>query len=168
MNAPPLPEHFGNYALGEAFTEVATPPAVSWLPATSGWAVLGTLLALFLLYRGGRALRRWHRDRYRREARRELQRLAAGADDALPAAASELLKRTALVAFPRPRVAGLHGSDWVAFLNRHCEDQPFRAEAAAALAHGQYRGEPLPAAGREALLAACDTWIRHHRGPADA
>lgn len=168
MNAPPLPEHFGNYALQPGFTEVASPGTISWWPATPGWAVLAAGLALYLLYRGGRALRRWRRNRYRREARRELRQLVASAGpETLANAASDLLKRTALAAFPRPRVAGLHGAAWVDFLNRHCAGAPFDATLAEALS-SQYRQVPLAAGQQRALLAACDTWIKHHHGPADA
>ena len=40
MSAPPLPDTFGNYALGDFF-EVVSPAAISWLPQTAGWAWLG-------------------------------------------------------------------------------------------------------------------------------
>ena len=36
MSAPPLPEAFGNYALGD-FVEVISPASISWLPQTPGW-----------------------------------------------------------------------------------------------------------------------------------
>ena len=65
MSAPPLPEAFGNYALGD-FAEVVSPAAVSWLPQTVAWRWLAAALAVYLLYRGWRWLRHWHRNRYRR------------------------------------------------------------------------------------------------------
>lgn len=169
MSAPPLPESFGNYALGDTFSEVLPPAAIAWWPQTPGWAALGALLGLYLLYRAGRALQRWHRNRYRREARAELQRLAASAEaEPLAAALSELLKRTALAAFPRREVAPLHGEPWVAFLNARCAVAPFDGEAAALIARGQYLRAPLEEPQRRALVKACGEWIRTHRGPADA
>ena len=75
MSAPPLPEIFGNYALGD-FVEVVSPDAVSWLPQPAGWRVVAAALLGLALYRGWRALRRWYRNRYRREAAERLQRLA--------------------------------------------------------------------------------------------
>ncbi|MBN7797853.1 DUF4381 domain-containing protein [Parahaliea mediterranea] len=169
MSAPALPESFGNYALGETFTEVLPPAGIAWWPQTAGWAALGAVLGLYLLYRAGRALRRWHRNRYRREARAELQNLAATAGgEQFAAALSELLKRTALAAFPRREVAPLHGEPWVAFLNTHCATAPFDGEAAALIARGQYLGAPLGEPQRRALVHACQLWILTHRGPADA
>ena len=75
MSAPPLPDAFGNYALGE-FVEVVPPPDISWWPQTTGWWWLGAVLAGFALHRGWKLLRHWYRNRYRREAAGRLQRLA--------------------------------------------------------------------------------------------
>jgi Domain of unknown function (DUF4381) len=169
MSAPPLPEIFGNYALGQDFVEVLPPEPVSWLPQTAGWAVLGALLGSYLAWRGALALRRWYRNRYRREACRELLQLGARSDSPeLAAALSGLLKRTALAAFPRPRVAGLSGAAWVDFLNSRCADAPFQGSLAAALSRAQYTGSELAPPERQALVRACRGWILHHRGPDDA
>ena len=54
MSAPPLPEAFGNYALGE-FVEVVSPADISWLPQTAGWTWVGIALLLFAGHRGWRA-----------------------------------------------------------------------------------------------------------------
>ena len=40
MSAPPLPDIFGNYILGD-FVEVVSPENVSWLPQTVGVGVAG-------------------------------------------------------------------------------------------------------------------------------
>ena len=65
MSAPPLPDAFGNYALGD-FVEVVSPAAISWLPQTAGWAWLGLAALALALYKGWRWLQHWHRNRYRR------------------------------------------------------------------------------------------------------
>jgi hypothetical protein len=169
MSAPPLPETFGNYALGEDFAEVLPPDPVSWLPQTPGWLVVGALLGLYLAYRGWLALRHWHRNRYRREACRELQRLAAQATgEGLAGELSALLKRTALAAFPRPQVARLSGARWVEFLNGQCDQALFEGALASALVREQYRDRGLAESERQALMAACREWILSHRGPAGA
>ncbi len=163
MNTPPLPPAFGNYAL-ENFVEVVPPPDVSWWPQTAGWAWLGTLLLALLLRRGWRRLRRWHANRYRREAAAALRRLAETTPRATPIAdVNRLLKLTALAAYPRPAVASLWGPAWVRFLNQQCAAPPFDERAGQQLADGGYRGQAIEDTAREQLLAACQNWIDTHR-----
>ncbi len=165
MSAPPLPEVFGNYALGD-FVEVVSPEAISWLPQTAGWRWLGLLVLLAILYRGAKILRRWYRNRYRREATARVKRLLAeqhrhtGAGEI-----NRLLKLTALAAFPRKEVASLCGPDWVEFLNRQCPRPAFSAQQAELLGAASYRLDPLDAGARRDLLAASLVWIREHRDP---
>jgi hypothetical protein len=167
MSAPPLPDTFGNYVLGE-FVEVIPPPAISWLPQTAGWRWLGLLLLGIALYYGLRALRRWYRNRYRREAAATFRRLQQGGKR--PPGLEEvnqLLKRTALAAWPRQEVASLSGTDWGEFLNRQCPQPPFSQPQIELLGVGTYRMTPLdPDTGR-ALLSASLTWVREHRNPLD-
>ncbi len=168
MSAPPLPDIFGNYALGRDFAEVVAPDPVSWLPQTPGWQLLGVLLAGWVAYRAWRGLRRWYRNRYRREAAARLQQLAARADAPLLAGEiNRLLKLTALAAFPREQVAGLHGHEWVAFLNRQCPAPAFATGEAELLAVGTYRAAPLEGPARDRLLQASLAWVRQHGNPRD-
>ncbi len=167
MSAPPLPETFGNYALGD-FVEVVSPDAISWLPQTAGWRWLGLLVLLAVLYRGLKILRRWYHNRYRREATARIMDLLDDPDR--PTGAGEvnhLLKLTALAAFPREQVARLSGPDWVEFLNRQCPQPAFTAQQAELLGSGSYRLEPLGRVARQDLLAASLAWIREHRNPQD-
>lgn len=168
MSAPGLPASFGNYALGDGFHEVVAPAAVSWLPQTSGWGWLAVVLLLFAAHRGNRRLRTWYANRYRREASARLR--AMHHVDAGPAWLGELnqlLKLTALAAFPRPQVAGLSGEDWVAFLNAQCTEPPFSEQHVALLASGPYLLQVPEQSVRHSLLAASQRWVETHRGPAD-
>ena len=74
MSAPPLPEVFGNYALGD-FAEVIAPEAISWLPQTAGWLWLGIVLMLVAMRYSAKKLLHWYRNRYRREATEQLRLL---------------------------------------------------------------------------------------------
>ena len=78
------------------------PPPPSWRPQTIGWYVVFAIAALLLLWLVVHLMRRWIANRYRREAMRELV-------SANPEQLSELLKRTALSAWPREKVAALSG-----------------------------------------------------------
>lgn len=167
MSAPPLPEAFGNYALGD-FVEVVSPPGIDWWPQTSGWWWLGAVLLAGLGYRLWRRLQRWYRNRYRREALLLLQALPADASShALVGDINRLLKLTALAAFPREQVASLSGETWGQFLNRQCAAPPFSPEQCRLLAVATYSGTTLePAAARD-LLEASRNWVREHGNPAD-
>jgi hypothetical protein len=167
VSAPPLPEIFGNYALGE-FVEVAAPPPVDWLPQTAGWGWLGALLLAVALHRGARRLRHWYRNRYRGEASALLGELSGSPDSQhLVIEVNRLLKLTALAAYPREQVARLSGEAWVAFLNGQCAEPPFDARQARLLAVGVYGAVAPDAESASQLIAASLAWVRDHRGVSD-
>jgi hypothetical protein len=167
MSAPPLPEIFGNYALGE-FVEAVPPAAVSWWPQTPGWWWLGAALLVFIGHRGWRALRHWYRNRYRREAAARLEQLAAAqpTGELIPEI-NRLLKLTALAAYSRDQVARLSGHDWVTFLNARCPVPPFSPEQGQLLAVASYAGVEVASPAADQLLAASLSWINQHENPAD-
>ena len=138
------------------------PEPVPWLPQTPGWwIVLGWLLAVLLLA-GWQIVKRRHRNRYRRDALKELESLAAR-KDIEPAASAQriaaVLKRTALVAYPRTDVAALYGKDWASFLRESADNDPQIADAADLLASAAYRPDVDP----NALARPARRWIRVHR-----
>jgi hypothetical protein len=169
MSAPELPDIFGNYALGEDFVEVAAPQAISWLPQTAGWKWLALLVALLTLRWCWLRLRRWYRNRYRREA---LARIALLENNAAHEQwlfeLNQLLKLTALAGYPRQQVAALAGQDWVDFLNSECEQAPFSPDCGSLLARGVYTAAQPPVGERQQLLAASRIWVTAHRGRYDA
>lgn len=142
--------------------DIAEPPPVSMMPATWAWAVLAGLLLALLAFGLWAWLRHRRRTAYRRAALAELRALApdlVAGDPAALAPLDRLIRRTALVAFPRPEVATLTGEAWIAFLDRTGGTfAPFGP----ALATGPYAPDP-PAFDGAALLAAGRHWIaRHH------
>jgi hypothetical protein len=111
------------------------------------------------------ALARWRRDRYRREALVDLDRIARE-PDAPPSisAVAELVKRVALAAYPRDRVASLTGVAWLAFLDATCGTDDFTRGAGRVLKDAAYR-KNAPHEPSE-LLKLADVvrhWITHHR-----
>ena len=72
---------------------------------------------------------------------------------------AEIVKRAALGAYPRARVAGLHGRDWARFLCESSGDDRQVTEAAESLASAAYR----PDADGRALLQPARRWVRVHR-----
>jgi hypothetical protein len=167
MKPPPLPDIFGNYLL-KGIEEVVVPAPIDWWPQTTGWLLLGLLLSGLALRAAWRRLRRWHRNRYRREALAQLSRLdPQRSRSALAAQLNNLLKRTALAAWPRPRVASLSGQPWAQFLLSSCPDLTLRPEQATLLAQSAYRPTALSPLEAQELLVAAAAWIEGHRGPAD-
>lgn len=106
------------------------PDPVGWWPLAPGWWVLITLAVAGIVYLLYRQYRRWRHNRLRRIALSELSRVYNNyrqGTDALTLAKdiSELLRRAMLAYSPRAEVAGLTGEQWLAWLDRGLDDQPF-------------------------------------------
>jgi len=147
--------------------ELPLPEPVSYWPQTWGWAALGLLLTVAAAWLATRAWRRWHRNRYRREALSELARLeAAAASDPLAARGlPALLKRAALAAQPSGAAAPLAGDAWAAWLAR-C-GPPLPDDGARLLETLAYAPDAsvraLDPSDLRRLLAASRQWMeRHH------
>lgn len=137
----------------DRLAEPGEPAPVSMAPATAGWTVLALMLALAILWLLWRGVRQWRANAYRRAA---LAELASAGDD--PAAVAAILRRTALAAWPRTRVASLRGGEWLRFLDSTGGDG-FTDGPGAVLARAPYRtAGPTPGLG---ALAA--RWVRRHR-----
>lgn len=141
--------------------ELVVPAPVSWLPQTPGWwIVLGWLMAVLLLGVWRLVVHR-RRNRYRRDALAELK-IIEGQSQLSPQESAQhiaaLIKRTALVAWPRNDVASLYGSDWARFLTKSANDDKQVAAAAERLATAAYQSD---ADGRT-LAAPARRWIRRH------
>lgn len=134
--------------------DIVEPPAVSfWPPAAGWWFLLAVLLivAAVALYR---ILRTWRANAYRREALRELQSATRVVEVA------DILKRTALVAFPRTEVAGLTGTAWSDWLAKTSSESP-SAAVAESLCQGVYAAADQPATPD--VLQYANSWVRGHR-----
>lgn len=156
------------------------PGPVSWWPPAPGWwvvAVLGLTLVIAVLAWW------WPRRRRTAPARAALAELKAlraslareGDSRRFAAAISILLRRLALVRYPRDQVAGLAGPQWLAFLERTGGGSGFTKGPGLVLAEGPYRPvaqEPAesgvsPAVSLEldGLVDLTDHWIRANWEP---
>ena len=151
--------------------DIVEPAAVGfWPPAPGVWL----LLALALLWSGfGVALGwlRWRQDAYRRAGVRELLTIrgrleAEGPKEAIHELAV-LLKRVALTAFPRDRVASISGDNWLAFLDATMRGGTFAGASGKLLTDSLYRSTgvsfEISHQQVEELFERAGTWIKRHR-----
>lgn len=136
--------------------EPAPPPPVSMIPQTAGWWVLGLLVIIAGTVVAYRRYLTHQRNAYRAAALAEID--AAATDTAKVAA---ILRRTALVAYPRRDVAGLSGEAWLQFLDRESGTTRFSDGPGRALLAAPYQPAPGADAG---VIAAAKAWVRDHKG----
>lgn len=102
--------------------DIHLPKAIGWWPLAFGWyfLIIATLSLLSILF--WISYRRRIRGRAKREAlllleHYQQQYLQDQNSQICSKRISELLRRVALVYFPREQVAGLQGKEWIDFLN---------------------------------------------------
>jgi hypothetical protein len=150
--------------------DIVVPAAVAWWPLAPGWYALGLVLTVLAVWWAARVLQKHHQNRYRRTALArldEIRRSLAMQDESsseilmLP----ELLKRTALFAFPRAQVASLSSAAWFQFLNDTVGGDAFSTTAAASLERLAYQpsGAKLSNAEVTELLSSAEHWLKQHR-----
>ena len=132
------------------------PPAPPWTPQTVGWYVVFAIIGLLLMWCVVHLIHRWNANRYRREALRELT--LAPADGI-----SALLKRAALSAWPREKVAPLSGDAWLSFLSTTSSDDSFQRSPGNRLEEIALRPAALSSEDEEGLRKIAEHWIRRHR-----
>jgi hypothetical protein len=132
------------------------PPAPAWTPQTAGWYVLFVITGVLVIWMAVHQVRGWFANRYRRAALRELDVLS-------PNEFSGLLKRTALAAWPRERVASLSGTEWLKFLNEAAGDETFHSSPADRIEEIALQSVALSKEDEHALKETVATWIRRHR-----
>lgn len=146
----------------ESLADPIPPQPVSLIPQTIGWAVVAAMLILLLAWCLLLWVRRRRANAYRREA---LAELVSARDD--PVAIARILRRTALAAWPREKVANLYGAEWLRFLDATGDNKGengFINGPGAVLASAPYRRQAGAALGLQDLAAR---WIKRHRTGAE-
>lgn len=132
------------------------PPPIPLTPQTIAWLWLAMALFAAILMAVRLILRHRRANAYRRAA---LGALADAGDD--PARIAQIIRRTALAAFPREDVAALTGHAWLAFLDRTLPGGGFRTGPGRVLAQAPYRDGPTP----PGLAELARRWVARHRRP---
>lgn len=144
--------------------DIVVPQPVSWWPPAPAWYYVLAVVCLWTIVGLVRAILRWNRNAYRREALRELAEVPRGDFLGL----STLLKRVALVAYPRDRVASLIGDDWTNFLTATSRGADFGSKPARRIGTAAYEN-PVHEKPAECdvnqwagVIDGARRWIRRH------
>lgn len=133
---------------------IVAPPDIPLTPQTTGWVVVGVGVLALLAFIAARLVKQHKANAYRRAA---LAELARAGDD--PAAIAQVLRRTAIAAFPRAQVAGLHGADWLGFLDTSSPKTRFSSSPEGnSLLCGPYQSTPAA----PDLNGVARRWILSH------
>ena len=145
--------------------DIHLPAEISLWPAP-GWWILGILLVGMVAWGSFRILNSWRENRYRSIARKELDLIYSEYQNNADSRVflrdlQSLLKRVALKAYQRDKVASLNGELWVAFLDRSSGSNEFRMGAGQALIDSIYTKEFD--ADIDQLLNLGHYWIKKHK-----
>ena len=145
----------------ENLHDLVMPVPVSWWPPAPGWVIVSALLVMVLGWWLIRTIQHWQSNSYRREALVLLEKIG-GSEAELPT----LIKRVALSAYPRERVASLTGEQWLAFLDQTGHTDVFTMGAGRWLARLAYEPQltaSLSTTELNGLRTAVRDWILRHQ-----
>ncbi len=149
--------------------DIHVPLSPEWWPPAPGWwllALVGLGLASLVV---SHAWRRYRAGAPIRQAERDLERYFSRFDDKqnakreLANAVNAVLKRVALVRYPRSEVAELSGASWTEFLDESAATDQFSSGMGRVL--GDERFAPSFNFDAAALRLAAQHWIEKQRGP---
>lgn len=158
---------WGNYAI-RGIVELELPEPLTLWPQTIGWKILLVALLFFVALKIYRAVKKYWANRYRRAAIEKLYAIKQQCDSGNSQALRdlpELLKATALQAYPRQQVASLSGAEWEQFLDGSYKGPSFVEQYSGRLYALSY--QPLDSTDNElddAFWAQLQLWIKSHRG----
>lgn len=147
--------------------DIHLPEPVSWWPLAPGWYVLMLLILLILMIITYRVYKRHVNGLAKNKALELLKTYKDHYDkernaQVASARVSELLRRVALVYYPRAQVAGLHGDDWVEFLNKTSKKIDFKPVKAMLLESPFKTGETV---NLKPLFTRAEQWIKQRGVP---
>ena len=159
----------GVYSLND-LRDIALPEKISfWPPAVGFWILLG-LVVIVLTHIALKKYKKWRVNAYRRAGLLLLKELGDNFSDDNQEATVEnislILKRVALAAYSREKVASLTGDAWLGFLNESYGGKEFLEHPAVLLKDASYRQSKESIIGKDdfkKLLFLAQTWITQHK-----
>jgi hypothetical protein len=159
-----------NQALAE-LKDIHLPNPISFWPIAPGWYVLLALVLVLLSLVLRQVLRFRQRQQPKQQALKMLGSYQAEYEKShnhqmIGAHISELLKRVALVYFPRSQVAGLEGDRWLEFLDSTSKEKRFKTLRFELLELPfSPSGQTDKQVNMSALFEATRLWIKERRKP---
>lgn len=145
--------------------DIHLPEPIGWWPLASGWYLLAVLMLISLIIVIFFAIRYYINGRAKRQAIHLLtdyqQQYRQDNGQLIAARISELLKRVALVYFPREKVASLQGDEWIAFLTNTSKGLNFE-KVRIELLDMPY--QPALSKDLSLLIKMVRNWIKQRRG----
>ncbi len=114
-----------------ALGQFIEPASVPFTPDAPGWYVTAALILLILIVTGILMIYRHYKNRYRREALKQIeqQQLTAGQNYAeLLYFINALVKKMTILQHGRKKTAALQNREWLDFLNSQCKKDIFGKE----------------------------------------
>ncbi|MFI4962318.1 MAG: DUF4381 domain-containing protein [Legionellales bacterium] len=147
--------------------DIHLPQSIHWWPLAPGWYVIVFGTALLVLGLGYSLYKRSLNAQPKKQALRLLDTYSQyyekiNNSQLTSARISELLRRVALVYFPREQVAGLYGQDWVEFLNQTSKGIDFKSVQNMLLDSPFKTPEEI---NLKPLITRARLWIKQRRGP---
>ncbi|MCX7118088.1 MAG: DUF4381 domain-containing protein [Legionellales bacterium] len=147
--------------------DIHLPERIGWWPMASGKIALALLIVGISVGLLMVLIRYYMRGRARRVALKLLssyeQQFCSDLNSQSSAACvSELLKRVALVYFPREKVASLRDEAWIAFLNETSKGLNFQDVRVALLELPYQRSQDHDL---KPLFTMAEAWVKQRRGP---
>jgi hypothetical protein len=154
--------------------DIHLPGPIEVWPTAYGWWILGALCLLAVILALYWFWSRWQANKYRREARSQLEAILhsweSDGDTAQYLREIQLLlKRTALTRYSRETVASLTGEAWVDFLDKSSTGHEFTMGEGQKLIDGHYINtssirvsSEQPIADVHKLHQLAHDWIRNH------
>ncbi|WP_298622232.1 DUF4381 domain-containing protein [uncultured Legionella sp.] len=147
--------------------DIHLPEPVSWWPLATGWYGLMLLIVLILMFITYRVYKRHINGLAKNKALLLLKTYKEHYDkernaQITSARISELLRRVALVYYPRTEVAAIHGDEWVDFLNKTSKKLDFKPVKAMLLESPFKTGESVDL---QPLFTRAEQWIKQRGVP---
>jgi Domain of unknown function (DUF4381) len=146
--------------------DIFVPPLPSFWPPAAGVTIVVACLLAILAINIARFVQRARRNAYRRAAAAEIDRICQSSVDAdaeTVAAISAVLKRAALVAYPREAVASLTGAGWGSFIEETNETSRGVGELKEWFGRVSNPGLILSPGDLSKVAEQARSWVRQHQ-----
>ena len=148
--------------------DIHLPGAPAFWPPAPGWWIVAAIILALLAWLTIVALRRYRIRQQRQRVLRALakleQELASERSPEALAQMSVLLRRLALLKFPRQQVAALTGNAWLRFLDESGGNGRFASGPGRVLAAGPYQRSLPRDLDATGLIALVREWVKRNGG----